>query len=56
MLELFEKDIDKVQCPLESPFMFLPNDVALNNIKQCVTMKDVSLFVTDQDVSFEDTM
>ena len=56
MFKLFEKVIDKFKFPLESPCNFLPKNGALNNIKQCDQMKDVSSFIADQDVSFKDAM
>ena len=48
--------MDKVKFPLKSPYIFLHNDGALNNIEQCVPMKDADLFFADQYVSFEDAM
>ena len=56
MFKLFEKDTDKVKFLLEYLSIFLPNDGTLNNVKQCVPMKDVVSLVTDQDVSFEDVL
>ena len=43
MYELFEKDADKVKFTLESPSSFFPYDGALNNLKQCVPMKGISV-------------
>ena len=56
MFELFEKYIDKVKFPLESPTIFLPDDGALNNVKHCVPMKDIAVFFRDQDASIQDAM
>ena len=54
MYELFEKDADKVKFTLESPSSFFPYDGALNNLKQCVPMKGIS--VIDWDARVENTM
>ena len=56
MFELFEKDVDKVKFPLESPTMFLPKDGALKKIKLFVPMKHADSSVTDQNIRSEDAM